>query len=186
MNCVFKKVESFSVCEVCGFKTKSTAPSIIKRCSGFKEESVSFAMESTTSLTSIDQSILPGKVLVRCVKCGGLESATNIDMLQDIHHTCMKPDRDVVPLKMPSHAVLAFNAAKAAIKHVASGMKQCDEQKILERFLVCSSCDMYNDVLGKCSSCGCYVNAMKYGDGPNKLAIASESCPIGKWQKETD
>jgi len=185
MNCIFRADGRFSVCISCGFRTKCNAASIIRKCVGTRKAMEDDDMETADMLIEISQSILPGKALARCVKCGGIESMLSADSVQDIHHTCQNPDKDIQPVAMPSHATVAFNAAKAAAKHIASGLQSCVEDKIIERFTTCSSCEMYNDVLGKCSSCGCYVNMMRYGEGPNKLSIASESCPIGKWQKET-
>jgi len=42
-----------------------------------------------------------------------------------------------------------------------------------ERLNVCSTCPLLDKVTGKCTECGCYVNA--------KAKYENEHCPKGKW-----
>lgn len=55
------------------------------------------------------------------------------------------------------------------------------EQPEIERLLaICHACRHYDPDGQACSKCGCCVNARGAGHA-NKLAMKTESCPIGKW-----
>ncbi len=72
----------------------------------------------------------------------------------------------------PSGTVKRF--AKAVVKHAANGFKQTDPEVLEIRKAECAKCEHNN---GKtCNKCGCQIVGW-----PNKLAWATEKCPVGKW-----
>ena len=44
------------------------------------------------------------------------------------------------------------------------------------RMEICRSCPNYIKIVGTCAECGCFM--------PAKTKMKSQSCPIGKWEKE--
>jgi hypothetical protein len=86
--------------------------------------------------------------------------------------------RDHEPLEAPARLLqLGISAAVAAAKHVATGMKQVDEETYKKRRETCDACEHHEPVQDRCLKCGCYLEAALL----KKLRMASESCPIGKW-----
>jgi len=74
--------------------------------------------------------------------------------------------------KLPSRLKMLANFTVAVIKHAASGMKPVTEAQFLERMDACNACpnlilDEKKD--GRCSLCGCWVEA--------KGAWQSQTCP---------
>lgn len=45
-----------------------------------------------------------------------------------------------------------------------------------ERYLICKSCDKYDEMENRCTDCGCYV--------PAKARAILDSCPLGKWSAD--
>lgn len=43
-----------------------------------------------------------------------------------------------------------------------------------ERINICNNCDNYNQPVGICKKCGCFM--------PAKSKLARAKCPLGKWQ----
>jgi hypothetical protein len=75
----------------------------------------------------------------------------------------------------PPIAEQAANAAKAAGRFVASGLKTVDKAEYERRLAICKACDQYDAKQARCVLCGCRT---KY-----KLRMATESCPLDppKW-----
>lgn len=44
-----------------------------------------------------------------------------------------------------------------------------------ERYIICKSCDEFNNVLRTCKQCGCFM--------PAKVTVSYAQCPVGKWQQ---
>lgn len=87
-------------------------------------------------------------------------------------------------VKGPGVVTKVFNFAKAATKHVATGMKKTSEATRLVRLQLCESCEVYFDRekrVCKHRKCGCNVG----GKILDKTAWAEQSCPIGRWGPET-
>lgn len=97
----------------------------------------------------------------------------------------MKPDLsapllDPVPeRKRPSLTVRAVNFAKALTKHALDSWRKTTEEQIQERLAICQGCESFDAAKEVCLECGCDCSAASVF--MNKLAWASESCPLGKW-----
>lgn len=67
------------------------------------------------------------------------------------------------------------NAAKAAVKFVASGCETAGQAEFDRRLSICEACDQYDAKSKRCRICGCKTAA--------KLRMASERCPLPepKW-----
>jgi hypothetical protein len=69
------------------------------------------------------------------------------------------------------------NFAKAAVKHVATGMQLATEEEIQRRFSICQGCEFLKE--NACTKCGCpVVREKKF---ISKLSWADSNCPVGKW-----
>jgi len=63
--------------------------------------------------------------------------------------------------------------------HVARGLPKCTQQEILQRYLVCLSCQDFDIQNSQCGVCGCNISQKK--QFLNKLAWADQKCPKDKW-----
>lgn len=79
---------------------------------------------------------------------------------------------------LPPLLIRGLNFAQAMARHAASGFKRCSKKQISERLEICQSCPHLQD--NHCSLCGCACIAEN--QLMNKLALASEKCPLGKWE----
>lgn len=79
---------------------------------------------------------------------------------------------------LPPLLIRGWNFANAMARHIASGLKRCSKKQINERLAICQVCP--NLVDNHCKLCGCACVAEN--QLMNKLALASEKCPIGKWE----
>ena len=70
-------------------------------------------------------------------------------------------------------------AAQAGKNFVKSGMRFVTQEEFELREIICKGCEYWNPKgygnTGQCLKCGCATKA--------KLRLASESCPIKKWNK---
>ena len=123
-------------------------------------------------------------------KCSGLsilknelEAQGQLDvagLVQFAHAECEKE----LALEMISSATLpplwirGWNFANAMARHAASGFTRCSNTTIEERLAVCQVCPHLVD--HHCQLCGCACIADN--QLMNKLALASETCPLGKWK----
>lgn len=75
----------------------------------------------------------------------------------------------------PSVKQQIVNLSASAAKWVEGGMKLAPKEARAERAAICDACEFLDrsGVFHKCSKCGCCMI---------KLCLASESCPVGKWQ----
>jgi hypoxanthine phosphoribosyltransferase len=72
-----------------------------------------------------------------------------------------------------------YNYTQAIISHFNNGRQTRSEEEIARIYNVCSECRYFT---GKdCSLCGCRVSQTPNAY-LNKIAMASQHCPIGKWQ----
>ena len=71
--------------------------------------------------------------------------------------------------------------AEAAGKFIVSGFKSPPSEVLIERESICRACPEWDaaalNATGRCRKCGCSTWA--------KLRMATESCPIGKWEAAT-
>ena len=81
----------------------------------------------------------------------------------------------------PSIVELARNATSAAsrafIAAVSGEQVFVSEEARTARIAVCFKCDAYDDALGECGICGCYIGL--------KSKLATEHCPSRKWPGDT-
>jgi len=101
-------------------------------------------------------------------------------LVQSAHAECEKQ----VALEIMSSAthpplwIRGWNFANAMARHAASGFTRCSNATIEERLAVCQACPHLVD--HHCQLCGCACIADN--QLMNKLALASETCPLGKWK----
>ena len=114
----------------------------------------------------------------QCQKCGIIMQS--IDGYPPVF-VCSSPVHDYKTDSETSFIGKLKNFAKATVGHISSGMKLCDESKVIERHNICRSCEFFkNDV---CSQCGCPLYRTK--TFVSKLSWADQECPVGKWGKDT-
>jgi hypothetical protein len=70
---------------------------------------------------------------------------------------------------------------KSLFFHIYAGLPKSSREEISERYSICLSCDLYDNIKEECQVCGCSIsNKSKF---MNKLAWADQECPVGKWSK---
>lgn len=123
---------------------------------------------------------------VKCEVCGAIAPSDKFK------RNCIHTKHETPPegVKIPSLAQRAVNFGKAAMKHVAEGMRHCTDEQKQERYDKCATneCGLFvvqNDK-GVCahSSCGCFIRGnRKFMD---KLSWADSACPLGRWGPITE
>jgi hypothetical protein len=79
---------------------------------------------------------------------------------------------------MPSLFVRAISLANSMTKWIAAGTPRRTLGEIEERLKICQACPHFiND---HCQLCGC--PCVERNQILNKLALATETCPVGKWK----
>lgn len=82
----------------------------------------------------------------------------------------------------PSWYTLAVQAADAMVNWAKIGFKLSSQEVLENRQLICQSCPEWEGLTGgsylsgRCRRCGC---------SGVKLALPSERCPMGKWERAT-
>lgn len=69
---------------------------------------------------------------------------------------------------------------------IDAGKPERSDLRAMEILDICRVCEYYKSIrpkLGRCLKCGCALNLSR---GLNKLRWATESCPVGKWEREVD
>lgn len=72
-----------------------------------------------------------------------------------------------------------LNFFRALFWHVCSGSPKSSKKLIMERYMICCSCDFFDEKKSQCLQCGCNINTKKIL--LNKLAWADQKCPLNKW-----
>lgn len=124
---------------------------------------------------------------VRCIHCGELAGPTNfpVESFQEVNpKECLRPTKKTLQ-PLPPFWERILNYAEAYAQHLRAGSQSCTPEEILERFRHCSRCELYNDLVGACCVCGCFVNLMQPEDGPNACGWKDYSCPKNppEWDK---
>jgi len=80
-----------------------------------------------------------------------------------------------VERNLPSKTKMAKNLAKAAVKHVANGMKKVGVEEYQRRLNICNNCPDDMRVKNRCTheDCGCFLDKKAWWD--------SETCPNEHW-----
>lgn len=68
----------------------------------------------------------------------------------------------------------------AVARWTAAGSPTRTQAEIDGLLTICQTCRQYNAQHAACAKCGCSVNSQASGLA-NKLAMATEHCPLGKW-----
>jgi glycosyltransferase involved in cell wall biosynthesis len=84
-----------------------------------------------------------------------------------------------VELQKPNWLIRGWNFTTAMAKWTAAGMKMRSQAEIDARLAICQACP-YLDRQSTCTVCGCAC--VETNQVLNKLAIATEKCPMGKWE----
>lgn len=80
----------------------------------------------------------------------------------------------------PSGVAQAAKFAAALIKWARAGLPTRTPEEIEERLVICQACPHFDGKQERCRKCGCCLGGQRSG-WRNKLAYATEECPIGKW-----
>jgi hypothetical protein len=82
------------------------------------------------------------------------------------------------PKSVPNVMVLGWNFSSAMVRWAGSGFKMRTEKEISKRLKICQGCPELDNNM--CKQCGC--PCVEENQVMNKLALASETCPLGKWK----
>lgn len=147
-------------CAICNFERTWTGEGEPPRRNCPKAASVDEATIQRAREASAQQ-IAPKK------KCGGCGKGTPIG-------TQERP--------LPSLPKRALNLAAAWRRDVKNGRQRRMQEQVNRLFDgFCRNCPAYNLLEQACSECGCPVNKLVSADMKNKLAVASEVCPLEHW-----
>lgn len=100
-------------------------------------------------------------------------------ILWGFHPLETKPNAPAVsaPPEIPSIIIRGWNFATAITKWTLAGMPRRTQAEIDARLAICQACPfLQND---HCTQCGCAC--VEENRLINKLALATETCPHGKW-----
>ena len=100
-------------------------------------------------------------------------------MLQSKPHDTELPNLEVAGEKLGISLSAIGQYAQALAHWTAAGFPVRDQSEV-ERIEgeLCRPCEKY--VEGQCKRCGCRVNKSSIAVA-NKIKMATEKCPIGKW-----
>lgn len=74
-----------------------------------------------------------------------------------------------------------WSYSKAVFNWVKNGSPQRSQEEIELIFDICKQCERYSDIKHPhCKECGCIVSSTSNSLN-NKIAMATENCPLGKW-----
>ncbi len=79
---------------------------------------------------------------------------------------------------LPPPFIRGLNFASAMVRWTSSGMPRRTQAEIDERLTICQACPHFVD--NHCRVCGC--PCVETNQLINKLALATEACPLGKWK----
>ena len=81
---------------------------------------------------------------------------------------------------------LAYRYTRALSRWIKAGRPVRSEEEIKKIFeTCCKPCEAYEALTSSCCCCGCRVNLVKAAP-LNKIAMATEECPWGKWEKNKE
>lgn len=66
----------------------------------------------------------------------------------------------------------------SSIKYLANNMRNVSNEVAVCRMSICEPCEFYDKESVRCNYCGCFLRI--------KTQWASEKCPIGKWNSESE
>ena len=130
-------------------------------------------------------------IMVNQARCDGLQqtieflakcgATSQIDDLQVLIRECQGEVQLPTSVKvdiLPPIWIRGMNFAGAMLRWGASGLPRRTQAEIDERLAICRDCPHL--VENHCNLCGC--PCVESNQLLNKLALATESCPLGKWK----
>jgi len=79
---------------------------------------------------------------------------------------------------------LAYRYTRALSRWIKAGRPVRSEAEIKQIFeAYCKPCEAYDEASSSCLHCGCRVNLAKAAP-LNKIAMATEECPLNKWENK--
>ncbi|MCS7226534.1 MAG: hypothetical protein NZ821_06025, partial [Gloeomargarita sp. SKYB31] len=75
-----------------------------------------------------------------------------------------------------------MNYSQALLRWFAAGRPTRPPEEIQRILAICQACEFYRD--GHCTVCGCRVTGDEQA-WKNKIAMATETCPKGKWTESS-
>lgn len=81
---------------------------------------------------------------------------------------------------MPGPVKRAARYSTAVARWIAAGRPTRSQDEIDALLAICHACDDFDAEARACRRCGCNINSQASGL-KNKLAMATEKCPVGKW-----
>jgi len=87
-------------------------------------------------------------------------------------------------LKPPGYFDMAFRYTRALSRWIKAGRPVRSEEEITRIFeTFCEPCEARDAESSSCRYCGCRVN-LTQSAMMNKIAMATEECPVDKWQED--
>lgn len=177
------------VCSNCGLPYKSTTPKANRQCIKQPLDTISKVDDFTPREVDVTdmQYMSKAKERITSVTVIPLPEEPVIASAGNFNIEPM-PVEQPVTTEPPSLLQKAKNFTKAIVKHAADGGARCTDEQIQNRAEICFGCQYFKrnegEASGMCSHMGCGCNITKKQEFLNKLAWASESCPVGKWGPE--
>lgn len=72
------------------------------------------------------------------------------------------------------------NYTKAVLNWYILGRPVRSDEEVENLLKICKDCEHFNHEKSICSVCGCRLNLSRHAEF-NKLRMATEHCPKGKW-----
>jgi hypothetical protein len=100
--------------------------------------------------------------------------------LKASHEKCVEDNPVLSPenQNFPPVMIQAWNFGSAFVKWLGAGRPVRSKRQIASRLKICKSCPFLENQ--RCTRCGCYC--VETEQLINKLALATEKCPEGKWE----
>ena len=101
--------------------------------------------------------------------------------LPPLQECVSEPDPSPESANLPPLLIRGWNFAKAMARWTLGGMPRRSQAEIEARLAICQACEFLKN--NHCTQCGCACVATNRLI--NKLALATESCPLGRWPAES-
>lgn len=128
--------------------------------------------------------VVNGRLVCCSPYCGfqhplSAEWVTNNAFQKRPHHPCgFQPDLRPAADKLGISTGNIKHYIHALARWTADGMPTRGQAEVERLEAVCRECEHYRK--GRCAKCGCCVNKSRVAV-LNKIRMATESCPAGKW-----
>jgi hypothetical protein len=110
---------------------------------------------------------------------GAIDQANSLrSVLTQCTEESLDSPENNIGLDLPPLLIRGLNFAGAISRYTKNGFRRRSQQEIEERLAICQACPQFID--NHCRICGC--PCIETNQLMNKLALASEACPLGKWK----